>query len=259
MTRVLILGGTGEARKLAGRLAEHPELHVTSSLAGRVQHLALPAGEVRVGGFGGADGLTEWLRRERIDAVVDATHPFARTITENAVLATERAGVPVLILRRAEWEPAAGDDWRPVSSLEHAAALLPELGERILLTTGRQGLANFAALDLWFLVRSVDPPDPPFPAHMTTMLDRGPFTVDGELALLREHRIDVVVTKNSGGTMTTAKLTAARELGLPVIMVRRPPTPPVPSTATIDDAVAWLGSLPHEGPHQGPQQGIQPG
>lgn len=241
MSRVLILGGTGEARKLAARLAEdRPDLRVTSSLAGRVRQPLLPPGEVRIGGFGGADGLTEWLRRERVSAVVDATHPFARTITDNAALAAERAGVPVLMLRRPEWRAEAGDDWRPVPSLEAAAALLPDLGQRVFLTTGRQSLAAFAALDLWFLVRAVDPPAPPLPARMTTLLERGPFTVDGELDLMREHRIDVVVTKNSGGTMTTAKLTAARELGLPVVVVQRPPTPPVLSVENVDDAVSWL-------------------
>ncbi|GAB3275438.1 cobalt-precorrin-6A reductase [Parasphingorhabdus pacifica] len=243
MARVLILGGTGEAREVADRLADRSGIEVTSSLAGRVRHPKLPAGEVRVGGFGGADGLAEWLRREQVSAVVDATHPFARTITDNAVLATERAGVPVMVLRRPAWHPGPGDDWRPVPSLEAAAELLPDVGERIFLTTGRQGLSCFAELDLWFLVRTVDPPEPPLPGRTTTLLARGPFTERDELELLREHRIDAVVTKNSGGTMTTAKLTAARELGLPVVVVQRPPLPAVPTAETADDAVAWLHSV----------------
>lgn len=251
MTRVLILGGTGEARKLAERLVERPDLHVTSSLAGRVREPQLPPGAVRVGGFGGPDGLTDWLRHEQIGAVVDATHPFARTITDNAVAAADRAGRPLLVLRRPAWQPGSGDDWRAVPSLAAAAALLPELGERIFLTTGRQGLAHFAALDLRFLVRSVDPPEPPLPQRTTVLLARGPFTVPGELALLREHHIDVVVTKNSGGSMTGAKLTAARELGLPVVMIQRPPLPPVASAGTVEEAIAWLDSVLRKQHHAG--------
>lgn len=241
--RVLILGGTGEARALARELAGRPGLHVTSSLAGRVRRPQLPPGDVRVGGFGGADGLADWLRRERVRAVVDATHPFARTITDNAVRAARRAGCPMLVLRRPAWEPGPGDDWRPVPSMPAAAALLPELGERVFLTTGRQGLAHFAELDLHFLVRAVDPPEPPLPPRTSVLLARGPFSVDDELALLREHRIDVLVSKNSGGSMTSAKLTAARELGLPVVMVQRPPQPDAPSAGTVDQAVAWLDDV----------------
>ncbi|MBB5155601.1 cobalt-precorrin-6A reductase [Saccharopolyspora phatthalungensis] len=251
MTRVLILGGTSEGRKLAERLDEQADLHVTSSLAGRVRKPQLPPGEVRVGGFGGPDGLADWLRRERVGAVVDATHPFARTITDNAVAAAEQAGCPLLVLRRPAWQPGIGDDWRSVPSLAEAAALLPELGERIFLTTGRQGLAHFAALDLRFLVRTVDPPEPPLPRRTEVLLARGPFTVHDELALLREHDIDVVVTKNSGGAMTSAKLTAARELRLPVVMVQRPPQPPAPSAETVADAIAWLDSVLCRGNHAG--------
>ncbi|QUH04435.1 cobalt-precorrin-6A reductase [Saccharopolyspora erythraea] len=258
MRRVLVLGGTGEARGLAERLSADGRLHVTYSLAGRVREPRTPVGEVRVGGFGGPDGLADWLRRERVEAVVDATHPFAGGITANAVEAAGRTGVPVLLLRRPGWQPGPGDDWHHVASLPEAAALLPGLGSRVFLTTGRQGLSHFAALDLWFLVRTVDPPEPPLPAHTTTLLARGPFAVEDELAVLREHRIDVVVTKDSGGTMTAAKLTAARELGLPVVVVRRPEPPPAPSADTVDDAVRWLDSVlgtrdPAEGlhPHTG--------
>ncbi|MER7011142.1 cobalt-precorrin-6A reductase [Saccharopolyspora sp. NPDC000359] len=241
--RVLILGGTGEARRLAGVLAERPDLHVTSSLAGRVRDPQLPPGEVRVGGFGGVDGLTGWLRSEGVAAVVDATHPFAQAITDNAVAAAQRAGCPLLVLRRPAWEPEAGDDWRPVPSMAAAATLLPELGERIFLTTGRQGLAHFAGLDLHFLVRAVDPPEPPLPPRTTVLLARGPFSVADELALLREHRVDALVSKNSGGSMTSAKLTAARELGLPVVLVQRPPRPDAPSAGTVEQAAAWLDAV----------------
>ncbi|WP_283137634.1 cobalt-precorrin-6A reductase [Rhizohabitans arisaemae] len=245
---VLILGGTAEARALAAVLAEDPRLHVVSSLAGRVTNPRLPVGEVREGGFGGAGGLADWLLAHRIDAVIDATHPFAARMTASAAEAVRLArpgpGVPLLILRRPGWTEGPGDDWRRTASLAAAAELLPALGRRVFLTTGRRSLPVFAPLDgLWFLARSVDPPEPPFPANLEVLLSRGPFTPDGELALLRGHRIDVVVTKDSGGAMTTAKLVAARELGLPVVMVERPPAPPrVPSVRTVAEAVAWLGA-----------------
>jgi precorrin-6A/cobalt-precorrin-6A reductase len=242
--KVLLLGGTGEARRLAELLADRPGMRVVTSLAGRVAQPALPAGEVRIGGFGGAAGLADWLRRERPDAVVDATHPFAARITASAVSATTEAGVPLLVLRRSGCTAGPGDDWRRVPSLEAAAEAATGLGERIFLTTGRQGLAAFAPLDRpWFLVRSVDPPDPPLPPRLEVVLDRGPFTVDGELALLRQHRVDVLVTKDSGGPMTAAKLVAARRLGLPVVMVDRPPLPPVTCVWTVEAALVWLKSV----------------
>ena len=237
-TRVLVLGGTGEARALAARLEAEPGVRVTSSLAGRVRQPNLPEGEVRVGGFGGADGLANWLRAEQVDAVIDATHPFAHVMTGNAARACAAAGVPLLVLRRPAWEPRPG--WHLVTSLDEAAAALPPLGERIFLTTGRQGLSHFAHLDPNFLVRAVDPPDPPLPPNTTTLLARGPFSFDDEVALLREQRIDVLVTKNSGGQLTSAKLDAADELGIPVVLVQRPPEPPVPAVSTVDEAVRWV-------------------
>ncbi|MQY04733.1 cobalt-precorrin-6A reductase [Actinomadura macrotermitis] len=242
MRRILLLGGTGEARRLAGRLDEDPAFEVISSLAGRVADPALPAGRVRIGGFGGVDGLAAWLRAERIDAVVDATHPFAAVMTDAAVAAAGRLGLPLLVLRRPGWTEGPGDDWRRVPTLEAAAADLP--GERVFLTTGRKNLAAFAGdARRWFLVRSVDPPEPPVPPRMHAVLARGPFTVAEELALMREHAIDTLVTKDSGSPMTAAKLAAARELGLPVVMVDRPPLPDgVPAAATVQEALAWLTS-----------------
>lgn len=225
---LLILGGTTEARRLAELLADAPApgLRVTTSLAGRVAAPRLPPGEVRVGGFGGADGLAAWLREHAVDLLIDATHPFAGTISFNAARAAATAHVPLLALRRPGWTPAEGDTWHEAASLRDAARLLPRLGRRVFLTTGRMGLAAFADLDdLWFLVRSVDPPAAPHPARMETLLDRGPFTLDGEREVLRRHRIDVVVTKDSGGAATAPKLTAAREAGLPVVVVRRPAAP----------------------------------
>ncbi|TDD62752.1 cobalt-precorrin-6A reductase [Actinomadura rubrisoli] len=242
--RVLLLGGTGEARRLAGLLDADPSYEVISSLAGRTAAPGLPPGRTRVGGFGGPDGLAAWLRDEGVDAVVDATHPFAALMTASAVAAAGRTGVPLLVLRRPGWTSGPGDDWRRVPTLEDAAASLP--GERVFLTTGRKNLAAFAGdARRWFLVRSVDPPEPPVPPRMETVLARGPFTVDEELALMRWHAVDTLVTKDSGSAMTAAKLTAARTLGLPVVMVDRPPAPHgVPIAASVGEAMAWLA---HDG------------
>lgn len=239
MPSVLILGGTTEARALAGALRH---LTVITSLAGRTTSPLLPAGELRIGGFGGADGLAGYLREKRIDVLVDATHPFAEHISANAAAAYRATGVPLLVLRRPGWLEEAGDDWRRVPSLDAAAAILPTLGRRVFLTTGRQGIAAFAALDeCWFLARSVEPPQPPMPVRLEVLLDRGPFTPDGELRLLRDHRIDVLVSKDSGGP--AAKLAAARQQGIPVVLIDRPPAAPGTTTVrTVEDAVAWLGT-----------------
>ncbi|MBK3565225.1 cobalt-precorrin-6A reductase [Streptomyces sp. MBT62] len=243
---ILILGGTTEARELAAEMAvRRPEVRVTTSLAGRVSRPGAVAGEVRIGGFGGAEGLAEWLREQRVDAVVDATHPFAESITANAARAATDTGLPVVVLRRPGWRPVPGDHWHPVASLPEAADLLPGLGHRILLTTGRLGLAAFAHLSqLHFVVRSVEPPEPPMPADVEVLLARGPFTVADEAALLREHRIDVVVTKDSGGAATSAKLTAAREAGVRVVVVGRPSLPEgVRVVPDVGGALEWLGRL----------------
>ncbi|MFD7440019.1 cobalt-precorrin-6A reductase [Streptomyces sp. NPDC059909] len=245
---ILVLGGTTEARALAGSLhagACGPGVRVTTSLAGRVAAPRLPRGEVRIGGFGGAEGLAAWLREHQVDVLIDATHPFAGTISFNAARAAGQAHVPLLALRRPGWAPVAGDDWHTAGSLADAAEVLPALGRRVFLTTGRMGLAAFAHLDdLWFLVRSVDPPEPPHPARMEIVLDRGPFTLDGERALLSHHAVDVLVTKDSGAAATSPKLTAAREAGIPVVVVRRPPVPEgVPVAATPEEALAWVGAL----------------
>lgn len=239
--RVLLLGGTGEARRLAARLTADG-VDVVSSLAGRVRTPRLPAGEVRIGGFGGAGGLAAWLAAERVDAVIDATHPFAATITRNAADAAAAVGVPFVVLRRPGWRPGPGDDWHWADTIAGAADALPHLGRRVFLTVGRADLAPFAPLGLWFLIRSVDPPAAPLPREHVVVLGRGPFQVSGELALLREHRIDVLVTKDSGGDATSAKLAAARALGIPVLLVRRPALPDVPVVATDDAAVRWLAA-----------------
>jgi precorrin-6A/cobalt-precorrin-6A reductase len=235
---VLILGGTAEARALATALVD-AGVRVVSSLAGRVRDPALPVGEVRVGGFGGVDGLTGWLREHGVSAVVDATHPFASTMTGHAVEASAATGVQLVVLRRPGWPPEPGWVW--ADSVGAAAAVLPSLGERAFLTTGRTSLGAFAELDLEFLVRCVDPPTGPLPRRVQVLLSRGPFTVDGERALLREHAIDVLVTKDSGGSLTSAKLAAARAEGVRVLVVRRPPLPAgVDAVDTVDAALARL-------------------
>ena len=236
---MLVLGGTSEARALAAALGRDPAVDLTSSLAGRVTSPALPEGRTRVGGFGGAPGLARWLQQQGVDQLVDATHPFAERISASAAAAARATGVPLLVLRRPEWEPAPGDQWHHVDSLAGAAEALPRLGARVFLTTGRQGLDAFAGLhDLWFLVRTIDPPAPPVPPAMQLLLDRGPYAAESERALMRAHRVDVLVTKNSGGGATAPKLDAARSLGLPVVMVRRPPTPE--GVAVLDSVEAVL-------------------
>ncbi|GAA3568175.1 cobalt-precorrin-6A reductase [Kribbella ginsengisoli] len=236
--KVLLLGGTGEARRLADVLAA--EHDVVSSLAGRIGEARLPVGEVRQGGFGGVDGLTAWLVEHGVEAVVDATHPFAATMTAHAVAATSALGLPLLVLRRPGWREQPGDIWHWTPDVAAAAALLPALGRRVFLTIGRQGLAAFATTGLWTLARCVDPPDP-LPTWCELLLDRGPYELAAELDLLQNHRIDVLVTKNSGGDMTAAKLTAARELGIPVVLIERPPLPPgVAMAETPDEVRRWL-------------------
>ena len=241
--RVLVLGGTGEARRLATALVDDGA-PVVSSLAGRVADPVLPPGEVRIGGFGGSDGLVTWLAANPVRAVVDATHPFATTMTASAAAAAAATGIPLLRLQRPGWTAQPDDDWWWVDTLAGAAEAVHGFGS-VFLTTGRQGLAAFAGLTAHCVVRSVDPPEPPLPTRTTVVLERGPFSLADELALLREHGIEVVVTKDSGGSMTAAKLAAARELELPVVVVRRPPLPPgVPVVATVEQALAWLRGQP---------------
>jgi len=236
---ILILGGTAEARELAAALHDSG-VTVTSSLAGRVTRPRLPPGGVRSGGFGGPGALARWLQQHGVSAVVDATHPFAQRISASAAAACPRAAVPLLRLERPGWSERPGDRWQWVEDLDAAAAAVASIGERVLLTTGRQGLAAFAGIEgCWLLVRCVEQPEPPLPPRHRLLLDRGPYTLDGELALIDEHRIKVVVTKDSGGVHTEAKLDAARLRGLPVIVVRRPPRPGGAAVASVAEACAW--------------------
>ncbi len=247
--RVLILGGTAEARALAAALTGLPGVRPVSSLAGRVADPLLPAGEVRIGGFGGAEGLAKWLAAaqagaEPIAAVVDATHPFAATISRSAARAADATAIPILALRRPGWTQIAGDDWHRQPSTAAAAAALAGMAERVFLTTGRSDLAPFAGLDRhWFLIRSIEQPPPPMPSRHRLVLARGPFGVAEEIELMAEHRVGVLVTKDSGGPLTAAKLVAARELGLPVLLIDRPPVPDVPSVPTVEAALDWVVAL----------------
>ena len=239
--RILLLGGTAEARRLAAEL--HPQVRVTSSLAGRVPDPALPVGEVRIGGFGGVDGIRRWLRDEHADAVVDATHPFAATITANAAVACREAGVPHLVLARPAWP--VGQALVVDSDVTAAKLVEQERFSRVFLTTGRSGSAAFAAVDAWFLIRAVtSPDDDALPRRRELLLSRGPYRYADERKLLQDFGIDALVTKNSGGDMTRAKVDAANDLGIPVVMVERPDLPGgVQTVSTVAAAAAWVRAL----------------
>jgi precorrin-6A/cobalt-precorrin-6A reductase len=236
--RLLLLGGTSEARALAARL--HPEVDVISSLAGRIPDPALPVGEVRIGGFGGVDGMRRWLSEGAVDAVVDATHPYAATITAHAAAACTELGLAHLLLVRPAWDP--GGATVVPSDVEAAKSVADQGYSRVFLTTGRSGARAFADVDAWFLIRAVTAPDADtLPARHDLVLSRGPYHYDDELALLRKHRIDALVTKNSGGAMTRPKLDAAAALGVAVVMVDRPPLPGgVTTVGSVDEAVDWV-------------------
>jgi precorrin-6A/cobalt-precorrin-6A reductase len=238
--RILLLGGTSEGRALAARLV--PDVDVISSLAGRVPDPAVPVGEVRIGGFGGVEGMRRWLVDAKVDAVVDATHPYAATISAHAAAACDELGLPHLVLARPAWP--RGDAIGVASNAEAARIVAAERYSRVFLTTGRSGTAAFVDVDAWFLIRAVTAPDPDtLPRNHQLVLSRGPYLYDNELALLRDHRIDVLVTKNSGGQMTRPKLDAATALGVAVVMVDRPRLPDgVTTVSTVDDAAAWVRS-----------------
>ncbi|MGB3813030.1 MAG: cobalt-precorrin-6A reductase [Shinella sp.] len=243
--RILILGGTSEARALAGRLAERPDLAVTLSLAGRTLDPAPQPVPVRTGGFGGVPGLVAHLREQAVDLLIDATHPFAKQISANARAASETTGIPLLRLERLGWEETQGDRWTRVASIADAVAALGAEPRRVFLAIGRQEAKAFdAAPQHHYLVRSVDPVDPPLDApHVDYLLARGPFAVEAEVALLQAHRIDVVVSKNSGGEATHGKIVAARNLGLPVVLVERAAVENDHRAETVEDALRLADHL----------------
>jgi len=236
--RILILGGTTEARQLAGKLAVRAS--VTLSLAGRTESPVAQGVPVRTGGFGGADGLAAYLRETSTDLLIDATHPYAARISANAAQAAQATGVPIFALRRPGWEPIEGDRWTEIDSVTDAVQALGPAPRRVFLALGRQEVAAFeAAPQHHYLIRSVDPVEPKLAVpDADYLLARGPFREADERALLERHSIDVVVSKNSGGAATYGKIAAARALGIEVIMVRRPDLPEVPSAETVDELTA---------------------
>jgi precorrin-6A/cobalt-precorrin-6A reductase len=242
MRRILILGGTAQARQLAQRLAARADLAVTLSLAGRTASPAPQPVPVRIGGFGGADGLAQYLSAQRIDALIDATHPYAAQIAANAARAVERTGTALLALRRPPWTAGSSDRWTEVADVQAAVTALGAAPRRVFLALGRNELAPFAAAPQHhYLVRSVDPVEPPLAVpHAAYLTGRGPFAEADERRLLEQHRIEIIVAKNSGGDATYGKIAAARALGVPVILLRRPALPAVPSVDTVDAALAWL-------------------
>jgi precorrin-6A/cobalt-precorrin-6A reductase len=242
MKRILILGGTGDAADLATQLRYFPNVEVIHSLAGRTERSRQITDGTRVGGFGGVAGLVEYFRDGQIAGVIDATHPFATQISWNAAAATTVTQIPYLLLLRPAWEPVEGDRWIEVNSLSIAAVALADLGPRVFLAIGRQEVGTFAHLNhIWCLLRMVEPPEPDaLLPRGEVLLERGPFTLTGERALLQRYGIRAIVSKNSGGTATYAKIAAARELGLPVVMVQRPALPAAERVSEIRTALDWI-------------------
>ena len=242
MAKVLILGGTTEARQLAERLAKRADLDVTLSLAGRTASPIPHAAPLRIGGFGGAAGLAEYLAGARIDALIDATHPYAAIMSQHAAAAARKVGVAFVALHRPPWQAIAGDRWIEVGGPRAAVDAIGANSRNVFVTLGRSGLQVFAgAPQHRYLIRSVDPVVPPLALPQVTYITaRGPFSEQGERALISTHQIDVIISKNSGGNAAYGKVAAARTLGVAVIMIRRPPPPDAPAVQTVDEAIAWL-------------------
>jgi precorrin-6A/cobalt-precorrin-6A reductase len=242
MSRILILGGTTEARELAERLAKRTDLEVVVSLAGRTRSPAPQPVPVRRGGFGGSAGLVDYLAKKRIDVLVDATHPYANIISANAGTAARQAGVPLIALRRPPWCAVAGDRWSEATDVAAAARGLGEQPRRVFVTLGRTELTPLVtAPQHFYLIRSVDAVEPPLPLPRASYVtDRGPFSAADDRALMSAHGIDAVIAKNSGGVASYGKIAAARSLGIEVIMLRRPAPPGGPAVETVDEMIAWL-------------------
>jgi precorrin-6A/cobalt-precorrin-6A reductase len=242
--RILLLGGTSEAAHLAERLAGTPVIAATLSLAGRTINPAASPLPVRTGGFGGITGLAEYLRREGIALVIDATHPFAAQISNNAIAAAAGAGVSLLAVERPAWSKAIGDDWEEHASIDAAIAALPATPQRIFSALGRSSLAALcAAPQHRYVIRVIDPitPPPGLP-YATIITARGPFRTEDDAALFRAHDIQCVLAKNSGGSAAYAKIEAARQFGLKVHIVRRPRTGARPTVDSVDEAMAWIAA-----------------
>ena len=245
MSRILILGGTTESRTLGERLAKRGDLDVTLSLAGRTAAPVAHAVPVRIGGFGAAAGLADYLTTQHIEALIDATHPYATIISASARAAARQTAVPFVVLHRPPWTALPGDRWTAVTDVEAAVSAIGPTQRRVFVALGRNDLEPFAgATQHRYLFRSVDPIDPPLKLpHATYVTARGPFSEADDLALMTAHRIDVVIAKNSGGEAAYGKIAAARVLGIRVILLQRPPEPEGPAVETVEDAIAWLDHM----------------
>jgi precorrin-6A/cobalt-precorrin-6A reductase len=250
--RILILGGTREARQLAERLADDPTVAPILSLAGRTRNPILPAIAYRIGGFGGIAGLMAYLKNESIDLVIDATHPFAEQMSAHAEAACPECAIPLALFTRPPWLRRAGDHWQEVDDVEAAVDALGVLPRRVFLTVGRLQLPAFeAAPQHFYLIRSIDMPEPaPRLPHHRIILARGPFALDDERHLLEQEKIDIVVTKNSGGDATYAKIEAARTLGLSVILIRQPLRADVATFYDLEKLLRFIDSVAH---HDAPE------
>ncbi len=240
--RILILGGTTQASDLASALATRADVEPLLSLAGRTQNPTPAPIPCRVGGFGGVEGLATFLRDHQFDALIDATHPFAAQISANARAASAASGVPLLVFSRPAWAPNEGDDWSEVGGVAEAVAALGAKPRRVFLTHGRLQLAAFAAAPQHFyLVRAIDRPEElRLLPHHKFISARGPFTLEGERDIMRAERIEFLVSKNSGGGATAAKLVAARELKIPVVLIARPQAEGAEEAARLADVLDWI-------------------
>src|SRR4051812_40948050 len=241
MIRALVLGGTADARLLAAEIARGGIDHVYS-YGGRPRAPADQPLPTRIGGFGGVSGLASYIRREGITHVIDATHPFAAEMSRNAVAACAETGTPVLALERVPWTKAPGDNWIEIPDVDAAVAALPEAPENVFLAIGRQHIAPFATKPQHaYTLRFVDPPEAPLPFAADVIVSRGPFTLEGELEMMRKRSITRIVARNSGGDGARAKIDAARTLGLPVIMIARSQLPERLRIESVAEIMQWLG------------------
>ncbi|MDA9480381.1 cobalt-precorrin-6X reductase [Bradyrhizobium sp. CCBAU 65884] len=241
MTRALILGGTADASQLAAAIAR-ADIEAIYSYGGRTRAPADQPLPTRIGGFGGVSGLADYIRREGITHVIDATHPFAAEMSRNAVEACAETDTPLVALERAPWARTQGDNWIEVDDVNAAVAELPETPARVFLAIGRQHIAPFASKPQHaYTLRFVDPPEAPLPFAADVIVSRGPFTLDAELKMMRARGITWIVARNSGGDGARAKIDAARVIGLPVVMISRPKLPERPRVESVTDVMQWLG------------------
>ncbi len=243
--KLLLLAGTGEARRIAAALAGRGDIEVVASLAGTTRAPASLPVETRTGGFGGDAGFEAWLDEHKPDAILDATHPFAARISARTARISQARGLPYSQLLRLQWQSGDGDRWTEVSSEKHVVAVIPE-DTNVFLATGRQTLSQFAELakNRRLLCRQIDPPDGPFPfPDGDWVIGRPPFSKEQEIALFEQLAVDWLVVKNAGGDASATKLEAARALQIPVAMIARPPQPDAPKVETVEEALAWVDGL----------------